>query len=160
MIQGTAQSRNEIEVAIDANVSGLLNHYSTAEHPIGIAQIVGAVRAAAAIGGCHECQIGVRVAGDAAIHEINRRFLQHDYPTDVISFPYDFQPPFVEGELVVSIDTAAREAAEAGWSIAQELLLYVIHGTLHLVGYDDVNEAQKIQMRAAEQRAMLMRVES
>lgn len=149
------ESKQQIEILVDTDVLGLLQKYSTEQYPIEIETIDQAVQAAAALGRCHQCQVGVRVSGDAAIHEINRQFLQHDYPTDVISFPYNWQPPEVEGELVVSIETAARQATQVGWSVAQELMLYVIHGTLHLVGYDDGSEEQKREMRAAEQEALL-----
>lgn len=123
-----------------------------------------AAAAAAAAGGCWRGQIGLRVTGDDAIRQINRRHLGHDYPTDVISFPYRREPPEVEGELVVSWETAEREAARlagemltAGWGAAEELLLYTIHGVLHLVGYDDVEEASRRRMREAE-RAVLARL--
>lgn len=145
---------SEIEITIDAGIEERVRRYSTPGQEINIARIESAVYAAAAVGGCHECQIGVRVSDDTSIHEINRRFLQHDYPTDVISFPYHLAPPIVEGELVVSIDTAARESVAAGWSIAQELLLYIIHGTLHLVGFDDTEDSSRLKMREAEQTAL------
>jgi len=145
---------SEIEITIDACVRDRLPQYSTPEHDISPQQIEAAVRHAAALGGCEHCQIGVRVTDDNTIHEINQRFLQHDYPTDVISFPYDLNPPTVEGEIVVSIDTAANEANAAGWSVGQELLLYIIHGTLHLVGYDDKQDTDRLRMRDAEQQAM------
>ena len=58
----------------------------------------------------------------------------------------------VEGELIVSADTAQRNASEYGWPAADELLLYVIHGALHLVGYGDHCAAESSEMRAAEAR--------
>lgn len=112
------------------------------------------VIAAASIGDCDTGEIGVRVTDDSSIHQINRDFLQHDYPTDVISFPYVLSVPQVEGELVVSLDTASAEAPHAGWSVREELLLYVIHGTLHLVGFDDTNDKARVQMRSAEKSAL------
>ncbi|MCM2369409.1 rRNA maturation RNase YbeY [Aporhodopirellula aestuarii] len=147
---------SEIEITIDARVREKVREHSTPEHPLGIAEIESAVRRAASIGNCTDCRVGVRVTDDPTIHEINREFLQHDYPTDVISFPYELQPPVVEGELVVSIDTAASEAVDVGWSVAEELLLYVIHGTLHLVGFDDTDEETRKEMREAERKALQM----
>lgn len=145
---------SEIEITIDTGVVERLGEFSVPGQEISVQRLEAAVRAAAVVGGCHVCQIGVRVSDDTTIHEINRRFLQHDYPTDVISFPYHLAPPMVEGELVVSIDTAARESVEAGWSVAEELLLYIIHGTLHLVGFDDTEESCRLRMREAEQTAL------
>ena len=69
-------------------------------------------------------------------------------------FPLEDQPPRIEGEIVVSVDTAQRCAAEAGWSGAAELLLYVIHGALHLAGHRDKSEQDAVKMKAAEARVL------
>ena len=98
--------------------------------------------------------IGVRFCDDATIHQINVTHLQHDYPTDVISFPYSDQNGFLEGELVASLETAQANAVDAGWSTADELLLYVIHGVLHIGGMVDQTESQKQAMRLAEQAVL------
>jgi len=113
-----------------------------------------AVHAAAQSQGYRRGQIGVLVTDDPTIHEINRRHLQHDYPTDVISFPYERHADEVEGELVVSVCTARRWAGEVGWDWQTELLLYVVHGTLHICGLEDTTGEQRQQMRAAEQAVL------
>mgnify|MGYP003784159847 CR=1 FL=1 len=113
-----------------------------------------AVHVAAQAQGYCRGQIGVLVTDDNTIQEINRRHLQHDYPTDVISFPYGCSADEVEGELVVSLCTARRWAAEVGWAWQTELLLYVVHGTLHICGLEDSTAEQRQQMRAAEQAAL------
>ncbi len=94
--------------------------------------------------------ISLAIVDDAAIHALNRRFLNHDWPTDVLSFVLDARGSHLDGEVVLSADTAATAAAEAGWSPADEQLLYVIHGMLHLIGLDDQAEADVRKMRAAE----------
>lgn len=94
--------------------------------------------------------VSIAVVDDPTIHALNVEYLQHDYPTDVLSFVLEQTEDRVEGELVVSADTALREAHEAGWSPHDELLLYIIHGTLHLVGYDDYAPADQVEMCAAE----------
>jgi len=99
--------------------------------------------------------IGIRVTGDAEIHRINRDHLGHDYPTDVISFPYAAESPHIEGELVVSVDTASERAATLGWRFDDELRLYVVHGTLHLTGMDDLEPQNRAAMRRAERDVML-----
>ena len=63
--------------------------------------------------------------------------LNHDWPTDVLSFVLEDDDGHLEGEVIISADTAAAAAAELGWPPAAEQLLYVIHGMLHLVGYRD-----------------------
>lgn len=94
--------------------------------------------------------ISVAIVDDATIHRLNRQFLDHDYPTDVLSFVLEDEPPRLEGEIIVSTDTAARCAAELHWPAADELLLYVIHGALHLCGYGDKESAAEAAMRARE----------
>ncbi len=96
--------------------------------------------------------VSVAVVDDTAIHRLNREFLEHDYPTDVLSFLLDRKPAMIEGEVIVSGDTAQCSAAQFGWSPHDELLLYVIHGTLHLVGYDDLQPDLLAEMRRQEER--------
>lgn len=114
------------------------------------ARIKEAVRLVLDDSGLKKATIGVAVVDDATIHELNRRYLEHDYPTDVLSFPLERGPSSLEGEVVVSADTAQRSAADYGWPAVDELLLYIIHGTLHLVGHDDHDPAARAKMRAAE----------
>jgi probable rRNA maturation factor len=94
--------------------------------------------------------ISLAVVDDTTIHELNRRYLNHDYPTDVLSFVLNDDRTHLEGEIVLSADTAAAEAAEIGWSAANEQLLYAIHGMLHLVGLDDSAAQEAHAMRIAE----------
>jgi probable rRNA maturation factor len=110
-----------------------------------------AVRAAARLRGFKDGKIGVMVTDDPTIHEINLRHLDHDYPTDVISFTYDRDDKTVEGELVVSLCTARQSAQSLGWDWQSELLLYVVHGTLHICGLEDSTPDQRREMRLAEE---------
>ncbi|MEM7312909.1 MAG: rRNA maturation RNase YbeY [Planctomycetota bacterium] len=95
-------------------------------------------------------EFNVAIVDNAEIHQLNREFLQHDYETDVISFLLAETGEPVEGELMVSAEMAANCAAEYGWSTIDELLLYVIHGTLHIVGYDDLQDDLRAEMRTRE----------
>jgi len=96
--------------------------------------------------------LSIAVVSDKVIRPLNRRYLQHDYATDVLSFLLDTGPKTLEGEVIVSADTAAAQASEYGSSVANELLLYVIHGTLHLIGYDDTTPAARKRMLARQRR--------
>lgn len=98
----------------------------------------------------HEGNVSIAIVDDATIHALNRKYLEHDYPTDVLSFLLSGSDDPIEGEVIVSADTAAREAARFGWSTSDELLLYLIHGTLHLVGYDDASDIDRAAMRTKE----------
>lgn len=99
-----------------------------------------------------EGELSVAVVDDPTIHGVNRRSLDHDYPTDVLSFCLEEQGERLEGEVLVSADTAVRNAVEYGWSASEELLLYVAHGVLHLVGFRDKSDEDTLAMREAEAR--------
>lgn len=109
-----------------------------------------AIRKISSDHGFHEGEVGIVIVDDSTIHQINRDHLQHDYPTDVISFVFTAEDGELEGEVIVSTDTALREASEGGWAAEDELLLYVIHGMLHLVGMDDIEPHLRREMRIAE----------
>jgi len=94
--------------------------------------------------------ICIILLNDDKIHEMNREFLQHDYPTDVITFPLEQTP--LEGEIYISIDTAAEQAKEYKVSITKELMRLAVHGTLHLIGYDDSTDEERARMSDLETR--------
>ena len=94
--------------------------------------------------------VSVAVVDGPAIHKLNRRWLDHDYPTDVLSFLIEQESGHLEGEIIVSAEMALETALRYNWPAQDELLLYVVHGALHLVGYeDDADDAQAI-MRGRE----------
>ena len=102
--------------------------------------------------GFADATLSIAVVDDPQIHKLNREFLNHDYPTDVLSFDLSGDAGPLEGEVIVSSDTAASNALEYGVPPGQELLLYVLHGALHLVGYNDKSDDESAEMRRAEQR--------
>jgi probable rRNA maturation factor len=94
--------------------------------------------------------LSLAVVDDAEMHQLNRQYLQHDYPTDVLSFLLEESGERIEGEVIVSADTAQREALRWDWLVNDELLLYIVHGTLHLTGMDDHEPEDRLAMRRAE----------
>lgn len=142
--ESSRPSRLEVEVIVDSNLNHSIDHQRFHD----------AVIAAAEHRGFRTGRIGVRVTDDATIHELNRKHMGHDYPTDVISFGYESRQQHVEGELVVSFDTARDRADEIGWPVSSELLLYVVHGVLHIAGMDDQDPEERRQMRRAEQEVL------
>jgi probable rRNA maturation factor len=117
-------------------------------------------------------EISVALIDDAAMHELNRRHLDHDYPTDVLSFLLDCdemdadktsgdtadgRPSLrgagkrLEGEVIISTETAVQESAKYHWSPRDEIVLYLVHGLLHLCGYDDQTQPERELMRSREQ---------
>ncbi|NIV28712.1 MAG: rRNA maturation RNase YbeY, partial [Anaerolineae bacterium] len=87
----------------------------------------------------------IAVTGDDALRELNRRHRQVDAPTDVLAFSGEALGPFVAapdqprhlGDVVISLDRAEAQAADADHDAQVELQLLVVHGVLHLLGYDD-----------------------
>lgn len=115
-------------------------------------------------------ELVIAIVDDPAIHDVNREHLQHDYPTDVISFLYSVdesgrdlkslgtaprgQGLVLDGELVISAETAIRLAGEHHLRPEQELALYLVHGLLHLCGYDDLTPDEREKMREREQQIL------
>jgi probable rRNA maturation factor len=107
--------------------------------------------------GIDDAEISLAIVDDPTIQELHRRHLGHDDPTDVISFVLERDGSRLEGEVIASADTAQAVAGRYCNSPAEELLLYVIHGTLHLVGYHDDTRRERAKM-SARQRDYTARV--
>jgi probable rRNA maturation factor len=105
--------------------------------------------------GCSRASISIAIVDDEAIQRLNRTHLGHDWPTDVITFPLSGpDEPALTGELVVSAETACAMAREHCMGPASELALYVVHGLLHLCGYDDRDEAAAATMQKRQREAL------
>jgi probable rRNA maturation factor len=98
--------------------------------------------------GYPDAQLSVLVVSDEQIAELNQTYLNHEGPTNVISFPMQEGPfaditPDLLGDVVISADTAYREAGEAGMDAMERFNELLIHGILHLAGYDHVNSEKE-----------------
>lgn len=93
-------------------------------------------------------RLSIVFVGNRRIRTLNRRFLNHDRPTDVIAFALGEpdEAGGVHGEVVVSAECARAEARRRGVPVREEILRYVAHGVLHLLGYDDRTPAKKKRM--------------
>jgi probable rRNA maturation factor len=93
---------------------------------------------------------------DDEIQRLNERWLNHEGPTDVLTFDLrdDAAGMRMEGQIVASLDTAGREAAARGIEWRHELILYVTHATFHLLGYDDTSASQKRRMHTREDEVL------
>ncbi len=98
-------------------------------------------------------ELSVLLTGDEEIRELNSRFRKKDVPTDVLSFPIDDE--VLLGDVVVSVDTARRQAHSYGVGLAEEAARLLIHGALHLVGYEHVNGGrQAAKMKRKEEETL------
>lgn len=106
-------------------------------------------------------EVSIVLTDDTHIRELNRNYRGVDRPTDVLAFsqlegrefPSD-SAPITLGDIVISVETAARQAGEHGHSLQDELDLLTVHGVLHLLGYDDQTEEEAEEMRRHERRIL------
>jgi probable rRNA maturation factor len=121
------------------------------EYPLEFQQLKDAARAVLEGEGVSACKITLAFVDNPHIHRLNKQFLKHDEPTDVLTFPYtDRSAKTLEGEVAIGYEVAKEYAADRGHDVNLELLLYVVHGCLHLCGYDDTTEKAAKEMRAKE----------
>src|SRR5947199_3322961 len=105
--------------------------------PIDRARLREVARAVLQGEGAAAASISLAFVDNATIHRLNKQFLDHDEPTDVLSFPLSGPgAKMLEGELVIGAEVAKQQAEERNHDVQTELSLYVIHGLLHLVGFD------------------------
>jgi len=110
------------------------------------------------------CEVSVTLVDDARIQELNREYMGTDAPTDVLSFPQETpegRPPLQPsgnraalGDIVVSLETVARQADEHDAAYERELALMVAHSTLHLLGYDHAEPAERAVMWERQESVM------
>ena len=115
-------------------------------------QVIKKLLASAAIAeGKRAGELSVIFCSDEYLLEINRRYLQHDYYTDIITFDYT-EGNVLNGDLFISIDRVKANADTYSQTFEQELCRVMLHGLLHLCGYDDTTKMQQKKMRAAEDK--------
>ena len=96
-------------------------------------------------------ELSVALIGDAEMQALNARYRRKNYPTDVLSFPAGKNPGIAAqllGDVIISVDTARRQAKERARTLDEEMVTLLIHGILHLIGYDherSVNEARRMK---------------
>lgn len=93
---------------------------------------------------------------DDYLLEINRQYLEHDYYTDIITFDNSEEEDKIEGDIYVSVDRVRDNATNLNISFDAELRRVLIHGLLHLIGFEDSDEQLKAQMRAKEDECLLL----
>lgn len=99
--------------------------------------------------GLPDAVLGIRLVTDRAMAVLNRKHLKMTGPTDVLSFPMEDKK--LLGDIVISLDTAGRQARAAGQTLQNRCLVLVIHGLLHLLGYDHVRDQDWIKMKSKEE---------
>ncbi len=111
------------------------------------------VRKALRSSGVERARVTVVFTDSRRLRKMNRQYLHHDHITDVISFPLE-EDPVLEGEVYVNLDRARSQAKEYSVSFRHEVARLVVHGTLHLIGFDDSTRREALRMRAEEDRVL------
>lgn len=146
-------AKHTVDVQVEDNVT-----------PVDLEAVVQPVRLAVLVTLRHQqieepSEVVVIISDDAALADLNRRFLGISGPTDVLSFPDDTRGPFSGGtvgfprylgDIVISLERAQAQADAAGGTLQEELQLLTVHGVLHLLGYDHADEQGKEQMWNAQ----------
>ena len=99
-------------------------------------------------------EINYIFCSDSYLLKINQDYLDHDYYTDIITFPYSYQP--IKSDIYISIDRVAENALAENVSFIQELHRVLVHGLLHMCGYDDQNSDAKAIMRQKEDQYLAL----
>jgi rRNA maturation RNase YbeY len=84
------------------------------------------------------------------IHAINKQYLKHDYTTDIITFNYSGDNVILEGEIFISVNDAEENAKRYKVTLEEELVRLIVHGILHMLGYDDIDERERRRMKRKE----------
>ena len=134
--------------------------------PVPDSDITAVRRAVETVGrlyGAEDAEVSVTLTDDAHVHVLNREYRNVDRPTDVLSFALaESEEPeiigadggVVLGDLVISLERAAAQAEEYGHSTLRELSFLTVHGMLHLLGYDHMEEEERLEMEEEQRRVM------
>ena len=155
MLTGTCYSSRVIEHDVLVSIDPRFGRHVTADWLAAIVRMALEMEKAGA------CQVGVVITGDDQIRELNREYAGEDHTTDVLSFSLREGEEFVApddtnrlGEIVVSYETAQRQATDGGHDVDEEIAHLLVHGVLHLLGYDHASLEGEATMRARERRVL------
>jgi probable rRNA maturation factor len=152
-VDGVILTGVEIDVALHCD------DWQQASPPVVmLCQRAAAAALVAAADPCNNCELSIVLADDAAVRDLNRDWRDRDVPTNVLAFPGDTEAtngqPLLIGDVIVAYGVTCAEATRDGKTLANHLSHLVVHGTLHLLGYDHENDAEAHAMEALETRIL------
>ena len=126
------------------------------------AEILRAADVVGKIYGVENAELSITLTDDENIHALNKKYRGIDRPTDVLSFAFreSDEPEIIGGEnemlgdIIISIERAKIQAADFGHSLLREIIFLEVHGLLHLLGYDHIEEADRIEMETEQDFVM------
>lgn len=101
------------------------------------------------------CSLNINFVTGESIREINKKYLKHDFSTDILTFNYSGIRNSLDAEILISIDDAETNSKKYGVTFDEEILRLVIHGILHLLGYNDINSKEKLEMSRLEDKLLI-----
>lgn len=112
---------------------------------------------------CHESELSILLVDDDEMTQLNRQYLSRDHPTNVLAFPMregenKHMHPTLLGDVVISAETAEREACQRGVTLEEEMALLLVHGILHLLGYEHENTPEEAATMEAKEQEVLARL--
>jgi probable rRNA maturation factor len=113
--------------------------------------------------GCHESELSILLVDDDEMTQLNREYLARDHPTNVLAFTMregedqDLHPALL-GDVVISTETAEREAQQSGVTLEEEMARLLIHGVLHLLGYEHEDVPEEAATMEAKEKEILSRL--
>jgi len=146
-VSGTLELRNRQReqkinlCGLEKIIRALLQQFGRSDH--GVAQFC-------------SYEVGIHLVGAAEIARLNETWLQHQGPTDVITFDYNDPawPKLLAGDIFVCVEEAIAQAKQFGTSWQSEVVRYIVHGILHLRGFDDQSAKKKREMKRAENASL------
>ena len=113
--------------------------------------------------GCHGCELSIVLVDDEEITHLNLAYLARDHPTNVLAFPMregqdKHLHPDLLGDVIISTETAEREAQHRGVILQEEMTLLLVHGILHLLGYEHEEDSDKAALMEAKEQEILNRL--
>lgn len=105
-----------------------------------------------------QAELSVLLVDRGSMAGLKEKYLSEEGPTDVLAFPMDVEPaydePYLLGDIVICPDVALEQALDAGWTVTEEIELLLVHGFLHLLGYDHVRPQDAKAMKHRERRIL------
>jgi probable rRNA maturation factor len=113
--------------------------------------------------GCHGCELSILLVDDDEMTHLNLEYLARDHPTNVLAFPMregedTHLHPDLLGDVIISTETAEREAHHRGVTLQEEMALLLVHGILHLLGYDHEGDPDEAATMEAKEQEILNRL--
>ena len=100
--------------------------------------------------------LSIVISDDKTLRDLNKKFLDHDYPTDVLSFPSDDPTSSYYGDIAISYPRALEQSRRGGHAVKAELQLLTVHGVLHLLGHDHYTAKEKAKMWKAQSEILVI----